>query len=91
MKELTDCHNVHHGCDLGYTPSHYKRPNRKVLLKCSTKDNESANVQRHSYVACPVEYPCPQSSYFDQIANDTIGVLTIIDFQPRKHRCYVLW
>jgi hypothetical protein len=63
---LTDRYGVHHDRDLGYAPSQHERPNRKVLLKCCAEDDEAGDVQRHSYVACPVKYPYPPSSYFNR-------------------------
>jgi hypothetical protein len=54
MKERTNCYGIHHERYHGNTPSHYKLANRIVFLKGVAEHEETADVQRNSYVACPV-------------------------------------
>ena len=53
---LTDCDGVDHDSDLSNTPTHDKGAYAEVLLEGRAKDDEPANIQRHSDVACPTEY-----------------------------------
>jgi hypothetical protein len=54
IKERTNCYGIHHERDHGNTPSYYKLANRIVFLKGVAEHEETTDVQRNSYVACPV-------------------------------------